>query len=161
MRCLVRQLSNMVGGHAVHQSLRTRYDPRHEEGELSLDDAGDLALKVTNDRSLTYIIIDALDECEQQQRDKLIETLQALLSNSSSLVKIFITSREDRDIVEAMSAYPHVVINASRNSEDIAHFVNDSVDDLIRRKKLLRTQGVTNELQMEIKKVLQDKAQGM
>ena len=151
----------MADSHAVYQGLRKRYDARHQEGELSLDDARDLALGVTNDRSLTYIIIDALDECEQQQRDQLIETLQALLFNSSSLVKIFVTSREDRDIVEAMDGYPHVVINASRNSKDIARFVNDSVDDLIRRKQLLRTQDVTNELRTEIKKVLQDKAQGM
>ena len=161
LRCLVRQLSSVPGGRAVYKGLKTRYDTRFEDGDLSLEDARDIALEIANSRPLTYIVIDALDECDQNQRDQLVETLQFLLSDSSSLVKIFITSREDRDLVEAMSIHPHVEINVSNNSEDIAYFVSDSVDDLIRRKKLLRTQGVSNELKIRIKKTLCERAQGM
>ena len=161
LRCLVRQLSIIPGGCALHKALKSRFDTRFEDGDLSLEQAKDIALKIINNRPLTYIIIDALDECDANQRDQLLEALQSLLSKSSSLVKILTTCREDRDLVDLMSIYPHIEIDATKNAEDIRRFVKYSVDDLIRRKKLLRTQGVSNELKSRIIKTLCDGAQGM
>jgi hypothetical protein len=48
---------------------------------------------------MTVIVIDALDECDPGKRADLFDLLNDIRDQSLNLVKIFVSSRDDSDIV--------------------------------------------------------------
>lgn len=68
----------------------------------------------------------------------MLEFLEAILQNASSLVKVFVSNRNDQDIVYKLKSYPNLQIDSQANGEDIARFVEYEVERLIRQKRLLR-----------------------
>ena len=101
----------------------------------------------------TTVIIDAMDECNPTTRLQLLKALENVLQASSSLVKVFVSSRDDQDIVLRLSNYPNLEINSQRNSDDIVRFVKDEVERLIQDGKLLRH----SSSQAEMKKLVTDR----
>ena len=93
------------------------------------------------------IIIDAFDECDPAKRVDLLEALEAILRESSSLVKIFISSRDGQDIVFQLKQYPNLEISSDRNRGDIAKFVKVETKKLIEKKKLLRYSQARGEME--------------
>jgi hypothetical protein len=162
LRSLVRQVSDLPGGPPLHQSLEKRFERRRVAGEISSDEAIEIIIATIQKRSLTYIIVDALDECDNESRGILIDTLKHIVAQSRSLVKVFVTSRTSpADIRVAMSGFPALLIDASRNMEDIRRFVVSEVDSAIKKKKLLPSETVTAELRQQIIRSLCDGASGM
>ena len=145
----------------MHQSLTNRYQQHDSAGALALDESVDTLIDIVNDRSLTYLVVDALDECDKDSRADLVNSFSRLLRKSSGLVKIFVSSRNDQDLVMHMDAYPDIVIEARDNQDDILHYVGSSVDRLIHEKKLLATEIVSDSLREEVKQTLTEGAQGM
>jgi len=72
-------------------------------------------------------VLDALDECEPDPRDRLVETIEFLLANSKRPVKVFISSRPDRDIRNRFLNKPNIEIQARHNEEDIRRFVDERI----------------------------------
>jgi hypothetical protein len=72
---------------------------------------------------VTIIIIDALDECLRERRAILIESANPVIRISSSLVKFFISSREDGDIVSHLGEFPSHKTLSGKNQVDIEVFV--------------------------------------
>jgi hypothetical protein len=85
----------------------------------------------------TYLIIDALDECREEEREKMIKCLIALVKDLPC-VKVFVSSRREPDIVDAFAEEPErtIEIEAESVNRDIALFVKWRVDNLIEEKKL-------------------------
>ncbi|KAI9666864.1 MAG: hypothetical protein M1831_001369 [Alyxoria varia] len=156
LRCIVRQAANPPKEASVHQSLNHRYEEHGSAGTLSLDESIDTMIDIVKDRCLTYVVVDALDECAKDTRQDLVNAFSRLLQESSGLVKLFISSRDDLDIVLHMNAYPDIKIEAQDNKDDILRYVESSVDRLICEKKLLPTETVTDSLREEIKQSLND-----
>lgn len=161
LRCILRQICDLSGIDGLYDKLVERYADRKTAGYMSLDECTEMLIEVASARSATFIVIDALDECDRETRQDLIDALQNVVAESTSLVKIFISSREDGDIKRSMDLYPNVRIEAEQNQQDIELFVSLTVDELIRKKRLLGSEMVTDELRSDIKLSLQDKAQGM
>jgi len=70
-----------------------------------------------------YIIIDALDECSAKHRENLMDSLDIICKNTTSIVNIFISSRpNDYDIKTHFTEIPRVEISAKLNSHDIKNF---------------------------------------
>ncbi len=111
--------------------------------------------------SLTTIMIDALDECDPGKQADLLETLEAILQESSGLVKIFVLSRDDWDIVCHLQEYPNLELVSDRNTDDIASFVRAETKDLIKRSKLLRSSINKENLKEEIIDQVTKGASGM
>lgn len=128
---------------------------------MSTDECNDLLVRVLNERDLTFIVVDALDECNKETRQDIVQAFERLLQDTSSLVKIFVTSRDDLDLIHAMNAYLDVRISAADNHNDISRYIRHSLDDCIRTQKLLPTQKVSDELRVQIEQSLIEKAQGM
>lgn len=106
------------------------------------------------------IFIDALDECDPLRRHELLEALDHIITHSTNLVKVFVSSRDDNDIVCRLDKSPNVYISASDNEEDIIRFVHWEVEHSIQSKRLLA--GVVSEgMRNKIRSVLIDGAQGM
>lgn len=85
---------------------------------------------------MTTIVIDALDECDPEKREMLPDGIESLLQNSSlGLVKVFLSSRDDQDIVCTLRDYPHLDLVSSRGSGDIEAFVREETDKLIKKRR--------------------------
>ena len=149
LRSLMRQASDLPGGPPLHHTLKKRYEKRRVDGDVSAQEAVEIISNTIEDRSVTYILIDALDECDRRKREVLIDALKTILVESKSLIKIFVTSRDNHhDITWSMRGFPALCIDASQNQADIVHYVQYSVQRAIDRKKLLPTERVTDDVQM-------------
>jgi len=126
---------------------------------LDLDGSRDLALKLVDQYPVTTIIIDALDECDLQARGILLDFIKNTLKNSSSLVKFFVSSRRENDIVMQLKYFPKIDISSTKNQDDIETFVEFETKKLVSSGALLGTSQSRQELQNKIiEKVSQDAA---
>ena len=119
-------------------------------GILCINESCSLILQLFEHYPLTTIVIDALDECDPENRADLLETLETILQESSHLVKIFVSSRDDQDIVCHLKDYPNLEISSDRNTDDILSFVRAETRALITKRKLLRFSTNKDELEKVI-----------
>jgi hypothetical protein len=117
---------------------------------LRLGESCDLIIRLGQYYPLITIIIDALDECDLESRADLLSTLETILRDSSTLVKIFLSSRDDQDIVCRLNDYPSLDISSDKNMADIASFVRAETQGLVLKRKLLRSSSNKEELQESI-----------
>ncbi|KAG8849605.1 hypothetical protein FRB91_009742 [Serendipita sp. 411] len=87
------------------------------------------------------LVIDALDECNERDRTILIRNLLSSLSQAPQL-KILITSRPERDIVQLLDSYrSHTEslhdIELKSNRDDIAAFVTYKMRGLVQSSELV------------------------
>lgn len=101
------------------------------------------------------IIVDALDECEPKARKNLITKFHLLIDrlngSFSTVFRIFLSSRRDQDIADALKDTPKLAIEATDNREDIAKFISDKIDPL----------KIKSHLKEEICSTLQNKSEGV
>jgi len=127
--------------------------------KLSVEDSSELIIALLNYNPAT-IIIDALDECQPNRRYELMNALNDIIKESANLVKVFVSSRDDIDIVLKLAGVPNIFINASDNHKDIDGFVHHEVDRAITDGRLLHGR-VSDELKSHIINTLIDGANGM
>jgi hypothetical protein len=108
----------------------------------------------------TTIVIDALDESDPTKRGDLLEGLKMIISTSTSLVKVFLSSRDDADITLELSDVPNLYIHATENMSDIDRFIHRELIYYIERRKLLRGEA-NDELKTQIVSTLLSNANGM
>ena len=162
---IARQLSSPGPGCPLHPLVVATYRKREAEGfasgSLRMGESRALIAQLVECYPLTTIVIDALDECDPGKRADLLETLEAILQESSGLVKIFVSSRDDQDIVCHLQEYPNLELASDRNTDDIASFVRAETKDLIKRSKLLRSSINKEDLKEEIIDQVTKGASGM
>lgn len=161
---LARQLSSTQPGKPLLQPSIDLYEEEEAEGFVSgqpqLDQSLKLIMQLIEMYPQTTMILDALDECDPATRLDLLRALEHILQHSCSLVKIFISSRNDQDIVLQLKGYLNLEIDSRRNSNDIAQFVNAEVERLIEDGKLLRNSKSKDHMKrMIIRKVTRDAAE--
>ena len=108
-----------------------------KKANLSTSESCALITKLIEEYSLTTIVIDALDERDPETRWELLEALDCILCHSVSLVKIFVSSRDDSDLKRGLENYPSLFLTPDRNSNDIQTFVNRETDKLVAKRRLL------------------------
>ena len=126
---------------------------------LTLNETTNILLKIFEENPVT-IVIDALDECDPGERHNLLSALDTIIKESASLVHVFVSSRNDGDIVCQLEESPNIFIRASDNSADIARYVHDQVSEAIRKKRMARGK-VSPETKELIISTLIEGAQGM
>lgn len=106
---LLKQLASSDPSEPVRLPLSDEYTRRSRNisvdktpRALSLKDCTDLASQLCHDNP-AYIVIDALDECDSLRRYELLEALDRIMSESDEVVKVFISSRSDIDVVSLPS----------------------------------------------------------
>jgi len=120
-----------------------------------------LIVQLTECSPLTTIIIDALDECNPEKRADLLDALEMILRDSKNIVKIFISSRNDQDIVFHLKHHPNLEISSDKNSNDIEYFVNTETKRLIQKRKLLKDSTSREEMEELIVRQVIEGASGM
>ena len=163
-RSLVRQMACLPNDGVILDPVQKLYRARKIEGfaagPLTITESKDLIIELTQSRPLTTIVIDALDECDPVLRGELFDTLTDILQRSNGLIKILVSSRNERDIICELNDCLNLEIEATNNQADISLFVNHEVDDLIRKKRLLYG-NAPDDLRNMIKQTLCEKAGGM
>ena len=112
-----------------------------------------------------FFILDALDECAADQRKGFCEFIlsladTSLTGSSQGMVKLFITSRRESDIVQAFqqSSIPTIKVEAAKVDRDIKVYVKAQIKLRLRNGSLkLKDMALKN----KILKVLTTKAGGM
>lgn len=104
--------------------------------KLSLSECTELIINVL-EQDPAIIIIDALDECDPLRRHSLLGALDRIIQESSGLVKVFVSSRDDEDIQQRLEKSQNIYIDASDNSGDIENFVQRELESAIASKRLL------------------------
>lgn len=133
--------------------------PRPGENKLLLKQTVSLILRVLQDNPGT-IIIDALDECDPSCRYQLFESLDTVVKESANVVKVFLTSRNDGDIVCRLNTTPNIYIDAQKNKSDIQRFIASEMQKSVAQKRMLNG-NVSRALQTQISTTLDQGAQGM
>jgi hypothetical protein len=105
---------------------------RRDRGRRFLTDTDCLsaAVEVINNFGDTVaIVIDALDECDLKLRTSLLAGFQHLKSNSKGRLKIFISSRRERDILDVLAEQPtdSTFMVAMQNGRDISAYITQQV----------------------------------
>ncbi|KAF4630251.1 hypothetical protein G7Y89_g7884 [Cudoniella acicularis] len=153
IRCILKQLSFSKADLPIREPVAGAYKDRKEKADdigceienLKLDECEQLIISLLEYNPAT-IIIDALDECDSKKRSKLMRALDNIIQKSPSLVKIFVSSRDDSDIVCRLENSPNIFIDASDNSLDIERWVSLQIDNLCDSERIHHEKDVEQEL---------------
>lgn len=122
-----------------------------------------LLLSILVHFNTVYIVFDALDEVEQ--RAELLKFLTELVPKNNKAevgkcaVKLFVTSRKERDIESRFCEASSIRIRATKVSADIDAYIQDELDRRIKNQQL-HIQGIDN-LKDKILQTLSRRADGM
>jgi hypothetical protein len=131
----------------VFDFLRTIYPELEDEPDSSMwtkdsDRVGELLKRLTEELSrenaVTYLVIDALDECSVDERELLLPLLTNLVRSHQPSWRIFVTSRMNMDIMNAMNLLNAVRIRISGQEVegDILAFIKFEIDNNPRLRRL-------------------------
>ncbi|KAJ4037350.1 hypothetical protein NW756_005645 [Fusarium oxysporum] len=158
LRSILRQLSTpvkKVERGTIHVALKDLPNRLALNGTtINVSTCESLIGKLVEDYPRTTIILDALDECDRNTREELMRVLSNL-TNGSSKLRVFISSRHDEDILRHFNGIPTMEMQATDNEEDISSFVHD------RLFQDSRWADLSPELQGEVKAVFHEKSLGM
>jgi len=109
-----------------------------------------------------FIVVDALDECAQGNRPEMVDLLREI-SQYLPLVRIFVTSRPETDIIRVMedAGTPTLQVDASFMAPDIRRFVTDEVRDLRIGRNGVRLCIKSDDVADEVVRTLTERADGM
>lgn len=161
MQAIVKQLSVAFPAIGLPKPVVAKYDERLKfglaAGPLAFQESNLLLISLLDIFPRTTIIIDALDESDPTERGRLLEVLTDIIHSSTSMVKIFISSRDDIDIKLKLEKVPNLYIEAQDNSEDIERFIHREMKSTKNR----RLYNLPDELKNKIISTLTKKANGM
>jgi hypothetical protein len=162
---IARQLSNLQPDLPLLKPTVELYKKKEAgafaSGPLRIEESCSLIIQLTEHYPMTIIVVDALDECDPSKRADLLEAFEEILQNSSNLVKIFISSRDDQDITFQLQTYPSMEISSGRNVDDITRFVKTETNRLVQKRKLLRYSQARKEMEELIVDTVINGAAGM
>lgn len=167
LRALLRQLTGRDSALPLRGCVTQEYQLRKDQA----DETGAQPAKLNSDEVIRYIleitakdpvimVIDALDEVIYEERETLFDALRRIVHESHNLVKIFVSSRNDGDIVDEYKQWPNLEIDDKLNRNDVNAFTIFKVDQAIKTRKILRG-NVSPCLRDDIVTTLISKAQGM
>ncbi|KAE8440485.1 hypothetical protein EG329_007429 [Mollisiaceae sp. DMI_Dod_QoI] len=157
LRSYTRQLS-ITAGHLgeMHKKLRDLWRETILTGsDFGFNACREQLLESVNLYPRTTLILDALDECDPDSRDRLVEIIELLLSSSKSLLRVFISSRPDADIRDRFLSRPNIKIQATNNQDDIKKFVNEEI------VKHRRWNKISAQLRDDVVKTILARSEGM
>ena len=159
---LVRQLSFRLANSTLPSSVVDLYEIKRREGfasdQLTIEESVNLFRSLSVLLTELTIVIDALDECYLSSRLQIVEILSNEIARSTSRLKIFISSRPDRDIKHRFAAELKLEINVSQNFSDIVTYIHWRVHE---KKPLSWGDQVDRNLEEHICQKLIDQCQGM
>lgn len=163
MRSILRQLAINYGAQTTtHRRVVDEYERREIEAradgfdvpKLCLQDCIALILTIVVSDPVT-IVVDAIDELEPNSRYELVKALGQIVKNSANVVKIFVTSRDDAQILALLPDALVLRIHPDDNSDDMKRFVRERVT-LAKSSRLLLEGDISCQLEASLEQALID-----
>ncbi|EHK49555.1 hypothetical protein TRIATDRAFT_235024 [Trichoderma atroviride IMI 206040] len=126
LRSFVRQLFDKASETGYNRLIQKRKVAENEGRSLGLKDCKELILELINLYSKSTIILDALDEASSTSTNQnLAEILIGILDKAKKPVKLFISSRPDREYLQAFKANATITIESNNQQADIEKYLED------------------------------------
>jgi hypothetical protein len=162
LRGLIYQM--LVQQHALISHLRRKYDragPKLFEGSNAFFDLSSVFADMVRDPSLksTYLIVDALDEC-QSTLAQLLDLIVRNASDSSSRVKWLVSSRHRLDIEQRLRLEKgQIELDLEENVQNqVSHAVNTYIDHKV--SELAQLKQYDSKLQADVRSYLHTNSDG-
>ncbi|OPB42501.1 hypothetical protein A0O28_0036180 [Trichoderma guizhouense] len=124
LRSFVRQLAYRKNYGDVPKSIIQTYKKAKNEGRnLSYKECRELISELLSLYLFSTIVLDALDECDTEKHS-LVETLLDLKANSTRPLRIFISSRPDREYLGELERKSTFKINSDDQLADIKKYLD-------------------------------------
>ncbi|KAL2836062.1 ankyrin repeat-containing domain protein [Aspergillus pseudodeflectus] len=145
------------------EHMMSKYDVQGERLFTSFDALWALLLDIgrVSKGADIYCIVDALDECESQSQDILLQQISQSFTRATdsslvtSSVHFLIVSRPYPEIGDCLSIFPCVDLASYKEiSNDLKTMIQDRVQDLAKRKKY------SEALALKVSQLLEEKADG-
>ena len=155
---MVRSLITQLADQCLKplQSLEALVTPG---AQLSYDGLLEILRDLCDSLPRTYVVLDALDECNE--RNELIEILENMARWNSEHLHVLVTSRRERDIETALSDFVDqrdmISLQTDVVDEDIRRYVSQRLAD----DKALRKWRADDVIREEIEVALMEGARGM
>lgn len=153
--------------HHVHQTLITEYEGREVHAKQDGFDLPKLGtpecLKLMLDAlgpNPAVLIVDAVDEIHVSCQHKLLDALCEVVKKSTSVVKIFVTSRSDNNVFALLPEALAICIHSDDNQLDMELFVAHRINHAIQSRRLLNGD-VSDSLREYLVETLSAKAEEM
>ena len=164
MKSFVRQLSTPQDDEMIPSCIGKLYAekerPGFASGGLTFQECCALVSELLKAYAKVTLVLGALDECDRSTRYTLINEIDKLVSGSAScVIKVFISSRPDKDIKHRLQDGPNVCISATDNGADIKKFILDTINNS--PPDWLEEVTSAPGLREEIVTTLHEKAEGM
>ncbi|GLA47313.1 hypothetical protein AnigIFM63604_001510 [Aspergillus niger] len=170
LRSLIKQLSLSVSEDLMRTPVVEEYRKRLQEatyyGEgpaaLSVERCTELLCELGQSAPI-MLIIDALDECDSQQRTILQQSLEEMRQGCRDLVKIFVSSRYEEDIATGFRHKRTLCVTPHDTEDDLRHFIDLHVSRFVSRWAVLHSEASDKLQQLEksLKGTLNTGAQGI
>lgn len=157
MRSILRQLTVSQGSSStVREQVLQEFERRQavaridgfEIEKLQAAECARLILDTTAVNPAT-IVIDAVDEIESSLRHVLLSTLTQIVRDSLSVIKVFVTSRDDSNIHVLLSDAVSLRITSKNTRRDMDDFVHQVISSAIQSRRLL-SGAVSDHLKQEL-----------
>jgi hypothetical protein len=151
---LLRQLARTGRGLAQFQY----WQSTHTQSDLTCNCMRNLIQELIemNEKTLTTIIIDGLDEMDTDELHVLLKALLHLIHKTKTAVKIFLSSRDEQRIEIYLQCWSRIEVLSKFTAKDIKTYIHTVVDE-----RLTYKEGVTDDLRSLIKSTMVARAHGM
>ncbi|VUC31100.1 unnamed protein product [Clonostachys rosea] len=125
---LIRQLASpSQRTQEIHQEIKDLAARVRERAlTLGVKMCQEILSRLISSYSNTTIILDALDECDSDERSHFMECLSHLMSQQPNL-RIFISSRKEADIIRHFKSNTVIEIQGTDNQNDIECFLKEEL----------------------------------
>ncbi|KAI3545421.1 hypothetical protein CSPX01_05065 [Colletotrichum filicis] len=97
---------------------------------LEISECERFVRELVNTYPRSIIILDALDECEQRSRTRIVTFFRTLVRDSDRPVKVFISSRPETDILELMRTSSSIQISTADNKMDLEKYIDSRLSQV-------------------------------
>jgi hypothetical protein len=145
MRSLARQFAIVDRERLkVHESITLEYARREAEAKLDgfekprlrATECTDLILNILG-ANPAVIIVDGVDEVEEHRRHELLNELIRIRDESASVVKVFLSSRENSNVMAGLQDASMLRVQDTDTRQDMEVFVEHCVSTSISARNLL------------------------
>jgi hypothetical protein len=125
LRRIVLQLS--AHSPTPHKALDDHYESSNGQKLPSYEELCEILRHLIRQLGRTYIVLDALDECDEGDFNQLVDLISMLRDWTETPLHLFITSQSRRTFTECFRGMPCIALGFDSTRQDIKFFVASEI----------------------------------
>jgi hypothetical protein len=135
LRCLILQLSMHSPYH--YKVLRDQYKSSNGQMMPGRSDLLSILERLLREIGRTYIVLDALDECDADNVDRLVDLVSTLRAWKATPLHLFMTSQTRPLFTDKFKGINRIALEADVTREDIERFITSELGKNSKLKRWL------------------------